>query len=128
MSENVGGATTGAQEGDLPSGGRRRLRRTHDWAQSRAKAVGAIASVARWIGTLIALVLTVHVVLTVGGANPDNGITRFVADWSQPLALGFADLFTPEDPQLAVLVNFGIAAIFWLILTSIVVRIIRAFG
>ncbi|WP_243791030.1 hypothetical protein [Saccharopolyspora gloriosae] len=128
MSENVGGTTTGEQDGDRPNGGRRRLRKSSDWAKVRAQVVGVLASVVRWIGTLAALVLTVHVVLTVGGANPDNGITRFVADWSQPLALGFSNLFTPENPQLAVLVNFGIAAVFWLIITSIAVRIIRAFG
>lgn len=128
MSENVGGTTVGEQDGDRSNGGRRRLRKSYDWAKTRARFVGVLSSVVRWAGTLAALVLTVHVVLTVGGANPDNGITRFVADWSQPLALGFANLFTPENPQLAVLVNFGIAAVFWLIITSIVVRIIRAFG
>ncbi|MFR9729003.1 hypothetical protein ACL03H_07205 [Saccharopolyspora sp. MS10] len=128
MSENVGGTTTGEQDGELSRGGRRRLRATHDWAKARGQVVGVVAAVARWAGTLAALLLAAHVVLTVGGANPDNAITRFVADWSQPLALDFEDLFTPEDPQLAVLVNFGLAAIFWLILTSIAVRIIKAFG
>lgn len=128
MSENVGGVTTGDQDGDRPNGGRRRLRQSYDWAKARARVVGVLSAVARWVGTLIALLLVLRVVFTLGGANPDNGITRFITEWSDPLALGFSDLFTPADPQLAVLVNYGIAALFWLFITSIAVRIINAFA
>ncbi|WP_199444032.1 hypothetical protein [Umezawaea beigongshangensis] len=75
-----------------------------------------------------AVVLVLHVLLTVGGANPDNGITRTAAEFAQPLALGFKDLFTPEDPKLNVLVNHGIAALFWLVARSLVLRLIRRPG
>lgn len=95
---------------------------------TRAKIVGAVTGVVRWVGTIIAVILVAHVVLTVGGANPANGITRFVAGWADPLALGFRDLFMPDDPKARVLVNYGIAALFWLIVTSIVVRVLRRFG
>jgi hypothetical protein len=66
--------------------------------------------------------------LTVGGANPGNGIVTFVTSWSDPLAWGFKDLFTPGDAKLRVLVNYGIAAIFWLIVSSIIARLIRRLG
>jgi hypothetical protein len=128
MSENVGSFTTGAHEGDAPTGSRRRRRASFDIAKARARVVGLVATVVRWAGTLAAALLAVHVVFTMGGANPDNPITRFVADWAKSLALGFNNLFTPADPALAVLVNYGIAALFWLIITSIAVRIIRVFG
>ncbi|WHT19736.1 hypothetical protein N8J89_01210 [Crossiella sp. CA-258035] len=95
---------------------------------TRARIVGVLAGALRWIGTIVAVVLVAHVVLTVGGANPENGITQFVASWADPLALGFRDLFMPEDPKARVLVNYGIAALFWLIVTSIVVRIVRRLG
>lgn len=88
-----------------------------------------MTTVARWAGTLAAVLLTLHVVLTVGGANPANAITQFVANWAEPLALGFENLFPkPEAPKLDVLVNYGIAAVFWLIVTSLVTRVLRALG
>jgi len=127
MSEQVGGTPAGDQDAER-TGGRRRLRKEHDWARTRARAVGGLSAVVRWIGTLIAVVHVLRVVLAVGGANPANGITQFATEWSDRFALGFADLFTPADPQLAVLVNFGLAALFWLFLTSVAVRILRVFA
>ena len=123
MSEND--AATSAHE--VP-GGRRRRRREFDATGARVRAVGAMTTLVRWVGTLAAVLLVVHVVLTVGGANPDNAITRFVAEWADPLALGFSDLFMPQDPQLAILLNYGIAAVFWLVVTSIAVRVLRLLG
>ncbi|GAB3282096.1 hypothetical protein [Parasphingorhabdus pacifica] len=125
MSENDGGLGAGAQS-DAPNGGRRRRRRSFDGAQARARIVGVLSTAVRWAGTLAALLLTLHVVLTIGGANPDNGITQFVTRWAEPLALGFSNLFQPADPALHVLVNYGIAAVFWLVVTSLAVRILQA--
>lgn len=94
-------------------------------AEVRANVVGVIAGVVRWVGLVFALVLVVHVLLTVGGANPDNGITEFFATVADPLALAFRDLFTPENAELRVLVNYGLAALFWLIVSSVLSRLIR---
>ncbi|MGA6165728.1 hypothetical protein [Amycolatopsis magusensis] len=96
---------------------------------TRLRIVGLLAAIVRWVGLVFALVLAVHVILVVGGANPDNGITQFIGDWAEPLALGFGDLFTNiSDPKAQVLVNYGIAAIFWLIVSSLVAKIIRRVG
>jgi hypothetical protein len=95
---------------------------------ARTQAAVTVATVVRWIGLLLAIVLVVHVVLTVGSANPANGITTFFADLADPIALGFRDLFTPADPKLFVLVNYGIAAIFWLIVSGVLAKVIRRLG
>ena len=84
-----------------------------------------VAGVVRWVGVIFALILAVHVVLTVGRANPANGITSFFASWADPLALGFKNLFTPSDEKLRVLIDYGIAALFWLVVSAIVVRLVR---
>jgi hypothetical protein len=97
-------------------------------AEVWSKVAGIIATVVRWVGLVIAIILVLRVLLTVGGANPGNGITSFVNSWSDPLAWGFKDLFTPSDLKLRVLVNYGIAAIFWLIVSSILARIFRRLG
>ncbi|RSM73872.1 hypothetical protein DMH04_40680 [Kibdelosporangium aridum] len=95
---------------------------------TRAQVVGIVANVVRWVGLLCTLVLVIHILLTVGSANPNNGITSFFASWADPLALGFRDLFTPSDPKAFVLVNYGIAALFWLIASSVLAKIIRRFA
>jgi hypothetical protein len=94
----------------------------------RPQVVRIVATVIRWIGLVFALILVIHVVLTVGSANPANGITGFFADWADPIAIGFKDLFTPADPKLFVLVNYGLAALFWLIVSTVLAKIVRRFG
>ena len=94
-------------------------------AEVRAYVVGFLAGLIRWIGLLCAIVLVAHILLVVGNANPGNGITVFFADAAQPLALAFRSLFTPENAELRVLVNYGLAALFWLIVSAVVARLIR---
>ncbi|HEY3261580.1 MAG TPA: hypothetical protein VGJ95_15155 [Pseudonocardiaceae bacterium] len=91
----------------------------------RARAFGVLTTVVRTIGGAAALILVAYIVLTLGGANPDNGITKFVASWADTLAFGFRDLFTPADDALRVVVNYGLAALFWLIITGVVTRLLR---
>ncbi|MER6989657.1 hypothetical protein ABT337_23575 [Saccharopolyspora hirsuta] len=90
------------------------------------RGLGVLISVVRWFGTAAAALLAVHVILTIGNANPDNGITKFVASWAEWLALGFQDLFMPADPKLEVLVNYGVAALFWLVIASLATRVLSA--
>jgi hypothetical protein len=102
--------------------------RRRDPAAVREKAVGLLAGVVGWVGRLIALVLVLHVVLVMGNANPDNPIASFVRGLAEPLALAFKTLFTPEDDKLGLLINYGLAAVFWLVVSSVVVRLIRRLG
>lgn len=74
---------------------------------------------------IFAVILVVHVLLTVGGANPGNGIATFFTNWADTFSIGFKDLFTPDDAKLRVLVNDGIAAIFWLTVTTIPAKLLR---
>jgi predicted ferric reductase len=102
--------------------------RKTDAGELRAKIIGSVAQVVRWIGLLIMVLLVAHVILTVGGANPANGITTFVRDAADTFVLAFKDLFTPSDEKLRVLVNYGCAAIAWLIVSSLVTNVIRRLG
>jgi len=87
--------------------------------------VGVVASVVRWIGLVFALILAVHVLLTVGNANPTNGITTFFATTADWFVLAFRNLFTPDNVKLRVLVNYGLAALFWLVVSAVLSRLIR---
>src|SRR5690349_3459127 len=98
---------------------------------TRARVVGLAAGIVRWVGLVAAVILAVHVILTIGDANQSNWITGFFRAWADPLALGFKDLFlsNPDaDPNLRVLINYGLAAIFWLIVSNILTRLIRRFA
>jgi len=92
---------------------------------TRSGVVGVLATVARWIGLVFALILAVHVLLAMGDANPDNGITRFFATTADWVVLAFKNLFTPENAKLRVLVNYGLAALFWLVVSAVLSRLIR---
>ena len=95
---------------------------------TRSRVVGIVAGTLRWLGNLVAVVLAAHVLLTVFSANQANPIVVFVRSCAQPLALAFRDLFVPADEKLRVLVDYGVAAVFWLIVTSIVVKLVRRLG
>jgi hypothetical protein len=91
----------------------------------RTRVVGIAIGVVSWVGLALAVVLVVHVVLTVGGANPDNFITSSVKAIAEPVALAFRNLFEPGDAKLRVIVNFGLAALFWLAVRAIVLKLVR---
>jgi uncharacterized protein YggT (Ycf19 family) len=103
-------------------------RRRRTPAEIRGTVLGILATLVRWVGLIVVVILVVRVLLTVGGANPHNGITSFFTSWSDPLAWGFKDLFTPTDAKLRVLVNYGLAALCWLVVSSILASIIRKFA
>ncbi|PPK65859.1 hypothetical protein V5P93_000251 [Actinokineospora auranticolor] len=107
---------------DQPSGTR------HRGAELRSSAVGFLARLVRWAGSLIALVIVVHVVLVMGNANPDNPISTAMRELAEPLSLAFKNLFTPADSKLGVLVNYSLAAAFWLTVSSVVSRLVRRLG
>ncbi|ANZ36897.1 hypothetical protein BBK82_13245 [Lentzea guizhouensis] len=94
----------------------------------RTRVVGIAAGILSWVGLALAVVLVVHVVLTVGGANPGNPITSTVKAIAEPVALAFRDLFAPADEKLRTIVNFGLAAVFWLAVRAVVLRLVRRLG
>ena len=85
-----------------------------------------IATLVRLVTVVCALLLVAFIVLTVGHANPVNGIFRFVADAAAQLSLGVGDLFAPADPTLALVLNYGLAAILWLAIGIVVGKLIAA--
>jgi hypothetical protein len=85
-----------------------------------------LARAVRLAGAVCAVLLVVDILLTVFHANPGNAITQFFAWASGGLALWFDDLFTPDDPTLALVINRGLASVAYLIASAIVARPLRA--
>jgi hypothetical protein len=81
------------------------------------------ARVITGIGAVFALVEVVYILMILLGANAGNAFVRFIRSIAEPLALFFPGLFPIDNAQLAVLVNYGLAAIFWLLVTGLIARL-----
>lgn len=85
----------------------------------------SIARVISGIGALFALIEVVYMLMLIFGANQANAFFVFIRSIADPLALFFPGLFNPGNYDLAVILNYGLAAVFWLVVTGIVARVVR---
>lgn len=109
---------------DAPTSAQRRVGGGSRGAARRI--VRLVASIVRVITVVFAFVLVIHVVLSVAGANPANGIAIFFRERAAQLTLGIGDLFLPASENLRVLLNFGLAAVLWLVIGIVLSKIILA--
>jgi hypothetical protein len=70
------------------------------------------------------LIELIYILLIVLGANQGNGFFRFISSLAEPLALFFPGLFGTGNYNMDVILNYGLAGVFWLVVGSIVARII----
>lgn len=87
----------------------------------------AINGVIRFITGLFALVLVLHIVLVLAGANFGNSFAQFIQDFAANVNLGLNTLFTFDNDKVSLAVNEGLAALLWLIigagLTTLIARV-----
>ena len=83
------------------------------------------ARVITGIGALFALIEVVYILLNLFGANPVNAFYRFIQSIANPLALFFPGLFTVQNHDWNVILTYGLAAVFWLVVTGIIARFVR---
>lgn len=76
------------------------------------------------VGTLFAVVEVAYILLFVLEADPANKLFTLIKSWAEPLALFFPGLFRTDSVKLDVLLNYGLAAIFWLVVTSFFARMV----
>lgn len=84
-----------------------------------------VAEVILAVSRLVALVIVVGILLIVLDANPANAIVEVVSDAASFLVGPFEQLFTLEDRDAQVGVNYGIAAIVYLVVGRIVAGLVR---
>jgi hypothetical protein len=83
-----------------------------------------IARIVRILASLIAALIVAAIVLRVLGANPGNAIVSGIHDAARAFVGPFKNIFTIKDAKLAIVVNWGIAAIVYLLVGSIIARLI----
>lgn len=87
-----------------------------------------LARVLNVIGTAIVAVIVLYILLTLLEANPANAVATLVRRLAEFFDLGLATLFLPADPKVLVTLNYGVAALAWLLITAVVVRLVRRLG
>ncbi|MQA87557.1 MAG: hypothetical protein GEV03_23770 [Streptosporangiales bacterium] len=94
-------------------------------ASGLGRVAGVVASLITFLATLVAIIFAMHIVFVVFGANPDNAVVVFVRDLAERLAFVFRDLFLPQDERVRVLVNYGLAAVVYLVVGRFVAGLVR---
>jgi hypothetical protein len=82
-------------------------------------------SVIQTIAGVIAAIIIVGIVLVLMKANPNNDIVHFILTIGRFFARPFEDLFPRSNPRQDILLNWGIAAIVYLLVGAIIARLAR---
>lgn len=86
------------------------------------------AGFVRLAGTALALVLTAHILFVLFDADPLHPVVSWAARWADVLGLWFTDLFHTSSADFTVILNYGSAALFWLIVTGVLASVLRGVG
>ena len=90
----------------------------------RTRSSGA-ASIVMTIAAVIAGIIVLGIVLVLVGANQANDIVNVIMDVGRFFAGPFDDLIPQDNQRANYVVNWGIAALVYLLVGAILARIIR---
>lgn len=82
------------------------------------------AKVITGVGAVVAVIEAIYILMILLGANAENAFFQFVHAIAEPLALFFPGLFQLDNYQVGVLINYGLAAVFWLVVTGLIARLV----
>ena len=74
---------------------------------------------------IIAVIILAHIVFVLLDANGGNDIVSTDSDWATWFATWFLNLFTPSSYKLNVFLNYGLAALCYLIAGGLLRRLIN---
>jgi hypothetical protein len=100
--------------------GTMRARRYEGAAVARASVARAVIL----IGTVVAAILVLGIVLTLLGASPHNELVKVIHDAGKFLAGPFRGLFSLHSAKATQAVNWGLAAVVWYLLARLIARLI----
>ncbi len=93
-----------------------------------ARIFSVLATVVRVVCSVIAALIVVHALFVLFEANPDNFLVEFTTGWRDVFGWFTKDLFRPSDPKIAEAINDGLAALIWVVLGSLVSKLIVRFA
>ena len=103
---------------------RRRGRRETNGVGAFRQAVGLLARVVQLVVSIVVLIIVAGILLVVLKANPANSIVSDVHEWARSLAGPFDGMFSFHSANAAIAVNWGIAAVVYLLVGGLIARLI----
>ncbi|MEV5647567.1 hypothetical protein AB0L57_04865 [Nocardia sp. NPDC052254] len=85
---------------------------------------GGLSALVSTVGSVLALIEIVYIVLLIFDANQTNRFFTFIKSLAEPLALFFPGLFATGSRNWDIIINYGLAALFWLVVAGIVARLL----
>ena len=89
-----------------------------------AQILSLVATIVRVVCAVIAAVILIQAVFVLFEANAANGLVSFTADWRDTFGWFTKDLFTPSDPKIAETINDVLAAIVWVVVGTMLSKVI----
>lgn len=90
--------------------------------------LGILGTIINTIARVIAAIIVIGILLFVFEANPSNGIVELINDIAEFFVGPFDDLFTPKDEKVARAINWGIAALVYLIVGGVIAALLHRSG
>jgi hypothetical protein len=91
--------------------------------------VGLLVRVVQLVVSLVVLIIVAGILLVVLKANPANSIVSEVHSWARWLAGPFDGMFSFHSANAAIAVNWGIAAVVYLCVGGLIMRLLgRTYG
>ncbi|MFR9729004.1 hypothetical protein ACL03H_07210 [Saccharopolyspora sp. MS10] len=87
------------------------------------KGRSGIATLINGAGFVLAVILVLHIVFELFEFPDENGLADSVRGAAEPLALFFPGLIQTTNAQLQLLLDYGLAAAFWVLVASLLARI-----
>lgn len=103
---------------------RRQSRRDPSGARGSARGAGLLARVVHLVVSIVVLVIVAGILLVVLKANATNSIVSDVHDGARWLAGPFDGIFSFHSANVAIAVNWGIAAVVYLFVGGLIARLV----
>ena len=84
----------------------------------------AVARILQLIASAVAVILLVGILLVLLGANQQNDIVGALLDAARWLAGPFANMFELDSRKAEVAVNWGLAAVAYLVVANLIARVL----
>jgi hypothetical protein len=95
---------------------------------SAALAMGGLARLVRLAAGVVAAIIVAGILLVVLNANSSNDIVSAVEDAARWLVGPFDGMFTLDSSKATIAVNWGIAAVVYLIVGALIARALELLG
>jgi hypothetical protein len=92
--------------------------------QAAQKLITVLAGAVRLVAAAFAVILLLRIGLAFVAVNPQNVIAEWIVRTADVLVWGFRDLFVPADPRIGLLANYGLAAVFWMVVGFVVAAVL----